>query len=75
LALRGCRYCAIGTKSTQQSDALAGRLTAELIAIGYESSGVDVTPAMLTVAEQIVPDADFRGAASMRSPSTTTASI
>lgn len=37
-----------------------GRLTAELVSIGYETIGVDVTAEMLAVAEQSVTDADFR---------------
>lgn len=45
-----------------------GRLTAELVSIGYESIGVDVTVEMLAVAEQIVPTADFRDGSFERLP-------
>lgn len=37
-----------------------GRLTAELVTIGYDAIGVDVTDEMLTVARRSVPGADFR---------------
>lgn len=37
-----------------------GRLSAELVSIGFETIGVDVTAEMLAVAERSVPDADFR---------------
>lgn len=43
-------------------------LTAELVAIGYESIGVDVTAEMLAVAEQSVPAADFRRSSFARLP-------
>ena len=45
-----------------------GRLTSELVSIGYESIGVDVTPQMLAVAEQVVPAADFRDGSFERLP-------
>lgn len=45
-----------------------GRLTAEMVSIGYETIGVDVTAEMLAVAEQLVPDADFRGGSFERLP-------
>lgn len=45
-----------------------GRLTAELVSIGYDTIGVDVTAEMLTVAEQSVPDADFRAGSFERLP-------
>ncbi|MFK8025345.1 MAG: class I SAM-dependent methyltransferase [Ilumatobacter sp.] len=45
-----------------------GRLTAELVALGYQSIGVDVTVEMLAVAERQVPDADFRAGSFERLP-------
>ena len=45
-----------------------GRLTTELVSIGYESIGVDVTPQMLDVAQEAVPDADFRRGSFERLP-------
>ncbi len=45
-----------------------GRLTAELAAIGYESTGVDLTAEMLAVAERAVPAADFRSGSFERLP-------
>lgn len=45
-----------------------GRLTGELVSIGYESIGVDVTAEMLAVAGQMVPAADFRGGSFDRLP-------
>lgn len=37
-----------------------GRLSAELVALGYETIGVDITTEMLDLAEASVPAADFR---------------
>lgn len=45
-----------------------GRLTAELVSLGYESIGLDMSTEMLAIAEQIVPDADFRDGTFERLP-------
>ena len=37
-----------------------GRLASELVALGYDTIGVDVTPEMLDIARDAVPAADFR---------------
>lgn len=45
-----------------------GRFAAELVTIGYETIGVDLTAEMLAVAVQSVPEADFRNGSFERLP-------